>query len=356
MENKRLTIMINGFGFGGAQNMVYEQLKNVDTDRYEVSVVSNIPKSTSTLEDQVCALFPVTYLNGGNAVTPKTVFQMVKAIQATKPDIVHAHLGSVGFAAVWSMLYRKPLVITAHTKPEKAFSPKIEKMVRLALKTKRTKLVAVSEDNAKRLREYCGLDEKLCACVNNGIDLDRFTRKAHDGFSVIHVGRQDENKNQAALIRCFAKIHEKHSDTKLLLLGDGDQHQRLIDLVATLGLQDVVTFTGNVSNTEDYYAVSDLYVQCSHREAMPLSVLEAMAAGLPVVSTNVGGLRDVVQDNGILVPDNDEEALYQAIEKIYEQSAEEKEKMCAASGRIVENYSSKTMARAYENIYSEMCK
>lgn len=336
--------------------MVYEQLKNVDTDRYEVSVVSNIPKSTSALEDQVCALFPVTYLNGGNAVTLKTVFQMVKAIQATKPDIVHAHLGSVGFASVWSMLYRKPLVITAHTKPEKAFSPKIEKMVRLALKTKRTKLVAVSEDNANKLRKYFDLNEELCGCVNNGIDLDRFTRKEHDGFTLIHVGRQDENKNQAALIRCFARLHEKDSNTKLLLLGDGDQHQKLIALAEQLGVADAVTFTGNVPNTEDYYAVSDLYVQCSHREAMPLSVLEAMATGLPIVSTDVGGLSDVVQDNGILVPDNDEEALYQAIEKIYKQSAEETEIMCAASDRIVQSYSSKAMAQAYENIYSEMCK
>lgn len=356
MEKKRLTIMINGFWFGGAQNMVYEQLKNVDTDRYEVSVVSNIPKSTSTLEDQVCALFPVTYLNGGNAVTPKTVFQMVKAIQTTKPDIVHAHLGSVGFAAVWSMLYRKPLVITAHTKPEKAFSPKIEKMVRLALKTKRTKLVAVSEDNAKRLREYFGLDKKLCACVNNGIDLDRFTRKEHDGFTIIHVGRQDENKNQAALIRCFARLHKKYPDTKLLLLGDGDQHKKLIALTQELGLADVVTFTGNVSNTEDYYAVSDLYVQCSHREAMPLSVLEAMATPLPIVSTNVGGLKDVVRDNGILVPDNDEDALYRAMETIYTQAPEERHAMCQASDRIVQGYSSKNMARQYEKIYEEMTK
>lgn len=356
MEKKRLTIMINGFWYGGAQNMVYEQLKNVDTDRYEVSVVSNIPKSTSTLEDRVCALFPVTYLNGGNAVTLKTVFQMVKAIQATKPDIVHAHLGSVGFAAIWSMLFRKPLVITVHTKPEKAFNPKIEKMVRLALKTKRTKLVAVSEENKALLRPYFGVGEEYLACVNNGIDLDRFARKPHEGFTVIHVGRQDENKNQAALIRCFAKLHEKHPDTKLLLLGDGDQHQKLIALTEQLGVADAVTFTGNVANTEDYYAVSDLYVQCSHREAMPLSVLEAMATGLPIVSTDVGGLRDVVQDNGILVPDNDEDALYGAIEKIYEQSVEETRAMCAASGRIVQRYSSKEMAKAYERTYSEMCK
>ena len=336
--------------------MVYEQMKNVDTDRYAVSILSNIPKSTSTLEDQVAQLFPVTYLQGGGTVTPAEIFRVVKAIQKTKPDIVHAHLGSVGFAAVWSMLFRKPLVITVHSKPEKAFNPKIEKMVRLALKTKRVKLVAVSEENKALLRPYFDAREEQLACVNNGIDLNRFTRREHEGFTVIHVGRQDENKNQAALVRCFARLHEKYPNTKLLLLGDGNQHQKLKTLVSQLALENAVTMTGNVTNTEDYYAVSDLYVQCSHREAMPLSVLEAMAAGLPIVSTDVGGLSDVVQDNGILVPDNDEEALYRAIEAIYAQSAEQTAAMCGASHRIVQGYSSETMAREYEAIYNEMCK
>jgi len=88
---------------------------------------------------------------------------------------------------------------------------------------------------------------------------------------------------------------------------------------------------------------------------MPLSVLEAMAAGLPIVATNVGGLSDVVQDNGILVPAGDEDALYKAIEQIYMQSKEATEKMSQASLRIVQNYSSESMARAYEKIYEEMC-
>ena len=356
MKKKHLTVIISDLGFGGAQNMVYEQLKHADRERYDISVVVLGPRKDTPIAQKLETVLPIKYAGHCGRVTPTTICKMLWTIQTTKPDIVHGHIGGVGFAAMWAKVFRKPLVITAHTKPEKAFSPKVEKQVRKALKTGKTKLVAVSEDNAKRLREYFGLDEKLCACVNNGIDLDRFTRKEHDGFTLIHVGRQDENKNQAALIRCFARLHEKDSNTKLLLLGDGDQHQKLIALAEQLGVADAVTFTGNVPNTEDYYAISDLYVQCSHREAMPLSVLEAMATGLPIVSTDVGGLSDVVQDNGILVPDNDEEALYQAIEKIYEQSAEETEKMCAASGRIVENYSSKGMSAAYEKIYSEMCK
>ena len=356
MKKTRLTVVISDLGFGGAQNMVYEQLKFADRQGYDISVVVLGPKKDTPIAQSLGAMLPVKYAGHCGRVTPITICKMLWMIQVTKPDIVHGHIGGVGFAAMWAKLFRKPLVVTAHTKPEKAFTPKVEKQVRAALKNGKTRLVAVSEDNANKLQQYFALDEKLCACVNNGIDLDRFTRKEHDVFTVIHVGRQDENKNQAALIRCFARLHEKHPNTRLLLLGDGDRHQKLINLVASFGLHDVVTFTGNVSNTEDYYAISNLYVQCSHREAMPLSVLEAMAAGLPIVSTDVGGLRDVVQDNGILVPDNDDEALYRAIEKIYNQSEEETKNMCVASDRIVENYSSKAMAQAYEKIYSEICK
>ena len=158
------------------------------------------------------------------------------------------------------------------------------------------------------------------------------------------------------MIRCFARLHAAHPETRLLLLGDGANHERLKALAAELGVSDAVTFTGNVSNTEDYYAVSDLYVQSSFREAMPLSVLEAMAAGLPIVATRVGGLCDVVRDNGFLVPPGDEDALYAAIQDVYEMDAAQRTAMSQASLELVQGYSSVSMARAYEKIYQEMCE
>jgi len=358
MKKTRVTVIIGNFTFGGAQQMIYEQVKHANREDYDLQVLCYNPKRGTPLEEMVEAVVPITYINSRirGRITPGVVAQVVWALHRTKPDVVHAHLGGVGFGAMWSQLFRKPLVITAHTKPEKAFLPRTEKQVRNVLKKGHTRLVAVSEDNARMLKEYFCLDESLCSCVNNGIDLERFTRKEHDGFTLIHVGRQDENKNQAALIRCFARLHEQYPDTKLLLLGDGPTHKALQEQVTQLGLEGVITLTGNVSNTQDYYAVSDLYVQSSHREAMPLSVLEAMAAGLPIVSTDVGGLRDVVQDNGILVPDNDEDALYRAMETVYTQTPEQTQAMCQASDRIVQGYSSKNMARQYEKIYDEMTK
>lgn len=353
-EKIKLVVLLGGFAMGGAEHMVYELVKNIDQTMFDVTVMCTFPKQNTDLEHKVEQICDVRHLGEEGRVGVGAIYRVVKALKQMKPDVVHAHMGGSGFAAMWSILYRKPLVITVHTKPEKAFSKKIESLVKMALHFDRTKLVAVSEDNAAKVKAYYGLDGRKIECVNNGIDVARFFHKEHGSFTLINVARHDENKNQAALIRCFDRLHKEYDNTMLFLLGDGETHRALINQANDLGLSDSVIFTGNVANTEDYYAVSDVYLQSSHREAMPLSVLEAMAAGLPIVSTDVGGLRDVVQDNGILVEDNDEEALYQAILKIYKQSAEETKKMSDASLRIVQSYSAESMARAYEKIYQEM--
>lgn len=349
---KRLTVVLTGFAVGGAEHMVYELVKNIDKSKYHISVLCCMPKQNHTLEQQVEAICPVTYVDDRGLRALKGC-RILKAIFDQKPDIVHAHLGGSGYGAMWAILTKKRFLVTAHTKPEKAFDPRNEKLVRRALKNNNATLVAVSEENKLLLKSYFSVKENQIACVNNGVDLGRFCQKNHSGFTIINVARQDENKNQTALLRCFAKLYEQDKTAKLLLLGNGPLHEELKRQAEALNISQAVVFAGNVPNTEDYYAESDLYVQTSHREAMPLSVLEAMAAGLPIVSTNVGGLKDVVQDNGILVPDNDEEALYQAVWKIYKQGAEEAQKMSKASKQIVTAYSSENMARAYEKIYDE---
>lgn len=334
--------------------MIYELLKHIDTDKFDVTMLCCAKESNTALEKQVEQLMPVTYLNHSGQITPGTVLKILSGIRKTKPDVVHAHLGGVAFGAIWSILYQKPLVITIHAKPKESYTRKIEMLVRAALRMGKTKLVAVSQENAALVQAYYGQEQS--AWVNNGIDISRFRRDAHRGFTLINVARQDDNKNQAALIRCFARLHAQCPETRLLLLGDGVNHEKLKALAAELGISDAVTFTGNVANTQDYYAQSDLYVQCSFREAMPLSVLEAMAAGLPIVSTHVGGLADVVKDNGILVPAGEEDALYEAILSVYGQTPEKRAAMEQASLRLVQAYSSAGMAREYEKIYDEMCK
>ncbi len=354
MEQKKLRVLtlIGSFSEGGAQHMVYELLKYLDKEQFEPIVLCYEEKCGSELEKKVEALFDVHYLNAKGSVTFQKVHKVFSKIKELVPDVIHAHLGGLVYATLWAVLGKnRKLLITAHTKPNRAFG-RSEPLIRWLLRHRKkgTKVVAVSKKNHKMLVEYLSNDAN-CAFVNNGIDIENFYRKKHDVFTYINVARQDENKNQAAIIESFYEIHKQYPNTRLLLVGDGPCHGMLKEKAEELGLSSCVEFPGMVGDAENYYAIADVYVQSSHIEAMPLSVLEAMAAKLPIVSTDVGGLRDIVEKNGILVPDGSVEDLSRAMLEIYKMSEQEREEMGKYSLSLVQAYSAERMAREYERLY-----
>ncbi len=351
---KNLVVLIENLEMGGAQNMVLELVKNINPDKFSVTVLCSGRKRNSVVEERIEKICKVFYMNIAGHIKLSHMVKALKKIKSLKPDVMHAHLGGVTYALPYSLIYRKPLVVTAHTKPEKAFSKLNEKILRVALKTKHVKLVAVSEENLLLSKKYFGIGNDKCICINNGIDIDRFYKKEHEGFVFINVARQDKNKNQALLIRCLKKIHDENLKASLILAGDGPCHDELKELAKTLGISDFVEFTGVVPDTENYLARSDVFVLSSHREAMPLSVLEAMAAGLPIISTDVGGLKDVVKENGLLVNSKNEEAYYQAMKWLLNASSTEYEEMAAHSQRMVLDFSSVRMAEQYEEIFNKI--
>lgn len=353
MKIKLLTIL-GGLSEGGAQHMAYELIRSLDKSKYECVVLCSGRKVNSALEKKLEKVCQVIYCDHTGRITPKTFLSVMRAISHINPDIIHAHMGSVAFAIPWTRFHKKPLVVTVHTKPEKAFSKKNENQVRRALRRHNFRLIAVSEDNYYKVQEYFNINDEHVSFINNGIDINRYGRQPHEGFAFVNVARQDENKNQAAIVRAFRRIVDDFYIARLYLVGDGPCHNDLIELSKSLGLTDYVHIPGQTANPEEYYAVSDVYVQSSHREAMPLSVLEAMAAGLPIISTDVGGLRDVVKDNGILVPDDDEENLYNAMRTFLQMSGSEFDKMSAVSKKIVEEYSSDKMAERYSTVYQSI--
>lgn len=349
---KKILTIVPSLNMGGAEHMAYELIKNLDLSQYEPAVICYGPKRNTPLETKMETVCKVKYLDIQKSIGSLQMLKVLREISKLHPDIVHAHMGGVTFAIPWCRLHKKPLVLTVHTRPDKAFSKKNQKQIKSFLKTAYFTLVAVSKENYELVQKYYGItDERICF-VNNGIDVERFYRKQHEGFNFINVARQDENKNQVAIIRCFKRILLEYPNAKLFLIGDGPCHDNLIKIATELGILNSVVIPGLCSTPEDYYANADVYVQSSHREAMPLSILEALAAGLPIVSTDVGGIRDVVNGNGFLVSDGDEEELYQKMMFMINRSDDEISAMHEKSLTIVQNYSSKEMARKYEMIYS----
>ena len=354
-DRKTLLLVIHALNIGGGERVVTELVKKIEKEKYSVEVLIIGKRIENALTEIVEKSVPVRYLDISGKVTPRKIVYVMKSIESIAPDIVHSHLGGNIYCLLWALLKSKKLVITAHTIPQKAFHGYTEKLVRIALKLNRLVLVAVSEENYIKMKDYFNIDDRKCKCVNNGIDEDDFKREGHDGFVFINVARQDLNKNQALILRCFAKVYALCPNVKLLLLGDGPTHGDLLQQKQELHLGDEVQILGNVNDPSKYYAISDCYVQASHREALPMSVIEAMAAGLPVISTNVGGLKDVVKSNGYLVEDGAEEDYFRVMLRLLELPKDEYNILSKESKKIVHGvYSSKVMAENYENIYSSL--
>jgi glycosyltransferase involved in cell wall biosynthesis len=157
--------------------------------------------------------------------------------------------------------------------------------------------------------------------VHNTIDLRQFVYHSRDPLRprLLCTRNLEPLYNVACVLRAFARVQAQHPDATLTLVGSGSQNAALRSQAEALHLRNV-TFAGRVPPSEihRYYSEADIYVQAPSIDNMPLSVLEAFASGMPVVSTNVGGVPSIVRDglDGLLVPDNDDESMAAAIVRL----------------------------------------
>jgi glycosyltransferase involved in cell wall biosynthesis len=168
------------------------------------------------------------------------------------------------------------------------------------------------------------------------------------------VGRLARIKNTELMLRAFARmLREKAIDARLAVIGNGDQLENLRELARELAISDRVLFCGWILDREQIF--SDLDVTClsSHNEGTPVSIIESLAAGVPVVATRVGGVADVMSDPGdgdLVEPDN-EEALAAALARL----AQQRPRIAASrSSAICQQYSASRMIKDIENLYAEV--
>ena len=144
---------------------------------------------------------------------------------------------------------------------------------------------------------------------------------------ILFVGRLIDWKGVHTLVSSVKKVRDTVRNARLVIVGDGPERKSLADRVKELGLEDSVTFTGQVSDEElkDYYSRASVFVLPSitvnnQTEGLGVVLLEAMASGIPVIGSNTGGIPDIIEDkvNGLLVPPGDPDALAEAIIRIFE--------------------------------------
>lgn len=338
---------------GGAQHVVYELIKNVNQQKYQITIICTEARRYSILENKIISEdYNVIFLSANKYIK---IFELYFVLRKINPDIVHVHQRGI-LAAFWALLNSTYLITTIHTKPQATFLWLPERLFfYISIILRRNVVVAISEYNRSLVKNYWHLSERYTCYINNGIEIAGFYKKRHDVFSFINVGRQDKNKNQMLILRAFRKLQCEFNDIKLYLIGDGKEHDALKKFTVTAGLENKVELTGFLESPHEYLANSDVYISSSNREGLSLSVLEGMASRLAVIATDAGGVRDLARENGILIPVNDEEALLDAMRKLYKDR-----QLCAQMGEksfeMVQDYSSANMAKMYCQLYGKFAK
>ena len=215
--------------------------------------------------------------------------------------------------------------------------------------------VALSPEVQKSIAAFYGLPLEKIPIIYNGIDLSRCLEKQDYALQnpaiLTHIGRFNEQKNHEGLLHAFALIHKKHPLTRLNLLGDGELLEQTQALAKTLGLSDSVDFLGSQSNVYPYLQNSDLFLLPSRYEGMPMTLIEAMGTGLPIVASKVGGVPDMLEDGkSAILTDCNPEKVAQAACRILEDEALRKTLGRAAKAGS-ETFSAAHMAESYVRVY-----
>jgi len=252
-------------------------------------------------------------------------------IEAFAPDIVHAHGSRAAlFTRRADRSARERVVYTFHgIHVDRAGSPVrrvLHQSVERALRSRTAHFITVCESDRDRGARLGILDPERTSVVHNGIEIPPDTERGRfraelDLASeplVLSVGRFDIPKDQRTLLQAWAKVSATHPSAVLALIGSGDLESELRSKAVGLGLGDALRFVAPRSNLGTAYADADLFVLSSLWEGFPYVILEAMAHGLPVVSTNVDGIPEAVDQgvSGLLVPPTDPCALADAISAV----------------------------------------
>ena len=355
----------------GAERLVVHLVEYIDRERFAPVCISLTDPVGSHLEARVQQLgVPLYFLGKGDKMSFEVLRKLDALFRQYHPAVVHTHLLALNYAYPLMIRYRTPArLYTVHNLAEKDLGLRTAPIVRaLAFRYRFGKVVPVAiaeEVRASIQRLYGYPDPPL---IPNGIPTDEYApnpdtraqwRQAHGieprATVVTHIGRFAFQKNHALLVEAFAQVRAD-APLYLLLVGGGELENAVREQVAGLGLQGRVRFLGIRADVADILRASDVFVLSSRVEGNLMSVMEAMAAGLPVVSTAVGGVPELVRAGvtGLLVPAGDACSLAEAIAQLGCDPARRAAMGNAARQTARERFDVRVMSLAYATLYQQL--
>lgn len=279
-----------------------------------------------------------------------------------KPDIIHVHiLTRLGIIAWWhKIIHGTPYIITEHWSRYLSgndFNGFLRKNITKLVVKNASAVTTVTKILAKAMQAH-GLRNDNYIVVPNVVDFNKFKPIKHhnDVPKIVHVSCfENKSKNITGLIEALYILETKNIDYQCVFIGDGMDFEMIKDYAKKLKNQDNIRFTGVLEGQEfiDELASSDFLVLSSNYETQGVVLLEAFACGLPVVSTNVGGIPEIVNEsNGILVPPQDPEQLAAAMQAMLQ--TYQNYDAVTLRDSIIKKFSNEAVGKLLDDIYQEL--
>ena len=345
------------FCFGGAETMCENLTYALMAMGHSVTVVSLYNENTPIAQRMEASGVKILYLDKQLGLDLSMVPKLRKIMKQEKPDVVHTHLDVIKYAVAAARLCGiKRCIHTVHNVAHEEAEGRLQKIVNtIYFKLGWSVPVALSPEVRNTIVSFYGLKEEKVPMIYNGVDLGKCLPKADYSLSkpavLLHIGRFNEQKNHKGLLEAFVKILKNHPDCCLNLIGDGELLEETMQYADSLGIREKVSFLGNRTNVYPFLQEADLFLLPSKFEGMPMTIIEAMGTGLPVVASAVGGVPDMLtnRESGMLVS-CEPEALADAVCALLE--SEQLRQSLGTTAKIKsEQFSAGYMAKAYSEVY-----
>ncbi len=370
MSKIRILHLITRLPVGGAERLLLGVLSRLDPQRYESTVccIQDRGELAGEVEAMGIRLVALNLMDKGGfdrRVTPT----LVELIHRERIELVHSHLYHANlYGRLAAFRAGVPIIASVHNTYTK------RKWYRHLLNRwlgKRTaRVIAGSAEVREDIRRHDHIDDSKIVVMPNCIDLERVRTDlnreqarrrlgcADDDFVLGTVGRLEEQKGHIHLLQAMSILRDTGlgKRLRLFIIGDGRRRGELEAAASDLAIAGQVSFLGTQTRTADFLRAFDLFVMPSLWEGLSLAMLEAMAAGLPILATDVGGASEVLGNNqfGIRVPPGNADAIARQIAELAGNPLRLSRLAEAARERAESNYSTTTLAHRLEALYAEV--
>ncbi len=358
---------------GGLENGVVNLLNNLPQDKYRHIVIS-LTEITHFKDRIVNREVEYISLHKHPGKDIKIYIKLYRMLKKLKPQVVHTRNLPALDAVMPAFLAGVPYIIhSEHGRDTIDIdgSNKKYRLLRRLLSPVIDRFAALSMDLENWLIKDVGIDSKKVVRICNGVDTERFSptvtttvagypAEFDDKIVIGTVGRMEQVKDTLLLIKAFAHFIESHPQHKekvrLVLVGNGNLFTTAEKLIEDKGIQDLVWMPGARDDVPAILHKLNIFVLPSLAEGISNTILESMASGLPVIATDVGGNRELVDDGktGYIVPVSDSKWMADAINKYVEDDKLRQQHGENAIERVQQNFSFAAMVEKYDNLYSSV--